>query len=97
MKTYLISIPFICIFSFISLNVLSAQEIPVKSGYELVDSVVYRPAAAVDSTLVGVNVLDAVSEANVEQSPIVEQSLNAHILANKESFKRIRYNKFCCF
>ena len=84
MKTYLISIPFICIFSFISLNVLSAQEIPVKSGYELVDSVVYRPAAAVDSTLVGVNVLDAVSEANVEQSPIVEQSLNAHILANKE-------------
>ena len=84
MKTYLISIPFICVFSFISLNVLSAQEIPVTSGHELVDSVVYRPAAAVDSTLMGVNVLDLVSEANIEQSPVVEQSLGAHILANKE-------------
>jgi hypothetical protein len=84
MKTYFISIPFICIFSFFSLNVLSAQEIPVTAGYELVDSVVYRPAAAVDSTLVGVNVLDAVSQVNLEQSPMVEQSLNAHILANKE-------------
>ena len=84
MKTYFISIPFICIFSFFSLNVLSAQEIPVTAGYELVDSVVYRPAAAVDSTLVGVNVLDAVSQVNLEQSLMVEQSLNAHILANKE-------------
>ena len=92
MKTYFITIPFICIFSFISLNVLSAQEITVRAGYELVDSVVYRPAAAVDSTLVGINVFDEISQkaaaseaqVNLEQSQVVEQSLNAHILANKD-------------
>lgn len=50
MKTNFFSIPFIFIFSILSMNVLSAQEIPVAAGYELVDSVVYRPAAAVDST-----------------------------------------------
>ena len=81
MKTYFFSIPFIFIFSILSMNVLSAQEIPVASGYELVDSVVYRPAAAVDSTLVGVDVF---AKVNVEQSPMVEESVRTHILSNKE-------------
>ena len=35
------------------LNELSAQEIVVPEGYELVDSIVYRPASAVDTSLVG--------------------------------------------
>ena len=81
MKTYFFSIPFIFLFSILSMNVLSAQELPVAAGYELVDSVVYRPAAAVDSTLVGVDVF---AKVNVEQSPIVEESVRTHIIANKE-------------
>ena len=81
MKTYCFSISFIFIFSILSMNVLSAQEIPVAAGYELVDSVVYRPAAAVDSTLVGVDVF---AKVNVEQSPMVEESVRTHILSNKE-------------
>ena len=81
MKTNFFSIPFIFIFSILSMNVLSAQEIPVAAGYELVDSVVYRPAAAVDSTLVGVDVF---AKVNVEQSPMVEESVRTHILSNKE-------------
>lgn len=81
MKTYFFSIPFIFVFSVLSMNVLSAQELPVASGYELVDSIVYRPATAVDSTLVGVDVF---AKVNVEQSPMVEQSVRAHILSNKE-------------
>ena len=81
MKTNFFSIPFIFIFSILSMNVLSAQEIPVAAGYELVDSVVYRPAAAVDSTLVGVDVF---AKVNVEQSPMVEESVRTHILSNKD-------------
>ena len=32
------------------------QEIVIPEGYELVDSVIYRPAAAVDTALVGKNI-----------------------------------------
>ena len=81
MKTYLFSLPFIFIFSILSMNGLSAQELQVPAGYELVDSVVYRPAAAVDSTLVGVDVF---AKVNVEQNPIVEDAVRTHIMANKE-------------
>ena len=35
----------------------SAQQVEVPEGYELVDSVVYRPVATADSTLVGKNIL----------------------------------------
>lgn len=81
MKTYFFSIPFIFILSVLSMNGLSAQELPVAAGYELVDSVVYRPAASVDSTLVGIDVF---AKVDVEQSPVVEESVRTHIIANKE-------------
>ena len=90
MKTNILYITLILVFSFISANSLSAQEIP--EGYELVDTVIYRPAAAVDSTLVGVDVFQNISQKagaadakiNLEQSLMVEQSVRSHIEANKE-------------
>ena len=59
MKTNILYITLILVFSFISFNSLSAQEIP--EGYELVDTVISRPAVAVDSTLVGVDVFDNIA------------------------------------
>lgn len=69
---------------------LMAQNQTVKEGYQLADSVIYRPAATVDSTLVGKNVFDilpsktkgASSEVVVSQSPVLEKSMAAHVQSN---------------
>ena len=68
----------------------SAQELLPPEGYEYVDSIVYRPTAAVDTTLVGKDVFRDMpsrfggDEATVvvEQSELVERSMRKHIEAN---------------
>ena len=77
-------------------NALSAQDttavqqVVVPEGFELVDSLVYRPASAVDTLLVGKNILDimpkkdsgAVATVNVHQSDTLSASLREHVTAN---------------
>ena len=77
-------------------NALSAQDttavqqVVVPEGFELVDSLVYRPASAVDTLLAGKNILDimpkkdsgAVATVNVHQSDTLSASLREHITAN---------------
>lgn len=68
----------------------SAQEFMVPKGFELVDSVIYRPAAAVDTSLAGRNILElmpkksdgAEAEVNVYQCVDVDQALKEHLDAN---------------
>lgn len=68
----------------------SAQEFMVPKGFELVDSVIYRPAAAVDTSLAGRNILElmpkksdgAETEVNVYQCVDVDQALKEHLDAN---------------
>lgn len=92
MKTDLLILSFICVMSFASMHRLDAQEINTSGRYELVDSVVYRPAAAVDSTLAGTDIFDHVmsktvsgkGNVNIDQSPMVEKSVRSHVSANKE-------------
>ena len=70
---------------------VSAQEIIVPAGYELVDSVVYLPASAVDTSLVGRNILEIMpkkvaggpSDVNIYQSEAVGQALEEHLLSNE--------------
>lgn len=70
---------------------LKAQQ-TVKDGYQLVDSVVYRPAATLDSTLVDRNIFHvlpsrlrgASSDAKVHQSATVEKSMAAHVESNRK-------------
>lgn len=65
-----------------------AQTVP--DGYELADSVVYRPVAAVDSTLAGKDIFlilpsgEAGDDANVvvHQSDLVRNSIRRHISSN---------------
>ena len=72
------------------LNAISAQEIVVPEGYMLVDSIVYRPANAVDTTLVGKNILDLMpkkdnggeADVNVYQSDAIGQAVQEHMNAN---------------
>lgn len=72
------------------LNTISAQEIVVPEGYVLVDSVVYRPAAAVDTTLIGKNIIDLMpkkdnggqADVNVYQSDAIGQAMQEHMDAN---------------
>lgn len=67
---------------------LSAQTVP--DGYELVDSVVYRPVSAVDTTLAGRNVFNVMpskmagddADVNISQSSLVSGSMNAHVASN---------------
>ena len=72
------------------LNELSAQEIVVPEGYELVDSIVYRPASAVDTSLVGKDILKLMPKkseggaADVEifQSDSLMNAMQKHVAAN---------------
>lgn len=78
--------------AFISLgiNKAYAQEVVVPAGYRLVDSIVYRPAAAVDTSLVGKNILalmpkktdGGAADVNVYQSEAVTQTLSEHLETN---------------
>lgn len=72
------------------LNKLSAQEIVVPEGYELVDSIVYRPASAVDTSLVGKDIFKLMPKkseggaADVEifQSDSLMNAMQKHVAAN---------------
>lgn len=73
-----------------SVNV-KAQEV-VKDGYHLVDSVIYRPAAVVDSSLVGKDVFrimpsktrGGAADVTISQSSQILKSMASHIQANAE-------------
>lgn len=74
------------------LNALSAQEIVVPEGYELADSIVYRPVSAVDTTLAGKNILDImpkkgmgnIADVNVYQADTISQTVLEHVAANSD-------------
>ena len=61
MKRYnfLILSMLVLMFTTISMNTASAQNIEIPDGYELVDSVVYRHVAGVDTLLVGKDIFHA--------------------------------------
>lgn len=66
------------------------SEIP--AGYELVDSVIYRPAASVDSTLVGRNIFSIMpstakgddTQVNIFQSQEILNSMDSHLTYNEK-------------
>ena len=96
MKKTKILICFLVAAVFSGFNSLSAQELNVQQevvvpeGFELVDSIVYRPASAVDTLLVGKNILDImpkkdsgdVATVNVYQSDTLTASVMEHVAAN---------------
>ena len=65
---------------------LSAQTVP--EGYELADSIVYRPVSAVDTTLAGRNIFHimpsygADAQVDIRQSQLVEDSMMAYMASN---------------
>ncbi len=64
---------------------LCAQTV-VPEGYMLADSVIYVPVSAVDTLLAGKYIYDimpsADAEVNVNQSQLISESMNRHILSN---------------
>lgn len=60
----------------------------VPEGYELADSIVYRPVAAVDTTMTGRNIFDLLpapgsdAEVDIRQSQLIRGSMAAHIESN---------------
>ena len=61
-----------------------AQQVEVPEGYELVDSVVYRPVATADSTLAGKNIFNVLPDkVNVHQSQQIANSMASHVASNK--------------
>ncbi len=78
---------FISAAAFLSGNALSAQTVP--EGYEKIDSVIYVPVTAVDTTLAGKNIYDVLesdreTEVKINQSQLVNSSMNAHISSNSD-------------
>lgn len=86
-KTILLLISF---FACILPQALSAQTVP--DGYELVDSVVYRPVSAVDTTLAGKDVFLVMPSRRagddvdviVRQSDNIQASMRQHIESNSK-------------
>ena len=80
----------VTIFSAISAVTASAQDIEIPDGYELVDSVVYRHVAGVDTLLVGKDIFHAMplkangGKADVEiyQSQEVASAVREQVAAN---------------
>ena len=61
----------------------SAQQVEVPEGYELVDSVIYRPVATADSTLVGKSIFNVLPDnVNVRQSQQIANSMKNHVASN---------------
>ena len=66
------------------------QEIVVPDGYELVDSVIYRPASAVDTALVGKNIYQVLSvsslgdkaEVVLHQTDSIYAAMDSHLRDN---------------
>lgn len=66
------------------------QEVVIPEGFELVDSVVYRPTSAIDTLFAGKNILDimpkkdsgAVATVNVFQAESMDTALQEHVSAN---------------
>ena len=66
------------------------QEVVIPEGYELVDSVVYRPAAAVDTALVGKNIYQVLpskqrgddAEVVLHQTDSIYSAMASHIRDN---------------
>lgn len=90
MRTYLFTILSLLFVSMSSVQVMNAQETVVPEGYALVDSVIYRPAAVMDSTLVGRNIYSVLAEekgtaeVKVIQPIEMEMSMAGHIASNAE-------------
>lgn len=62
---------------------VSAQQVEVPEGYELVDSVIYRPVATADSALVGKNIFNVLPDnVNVRQSQQIANSMKSHVASN---------------
>lgn len=74
---------FAIVLAFAVCSGLEAQNIVVPDGYELVDSIVYRPAATADSALVGRSLFDY-SGAEINQDAAVVSAMGRHLTANKE-------------
>ena len=80
----------ISLFACVLPQALSAQTVP--EGYELVDSVVYRPVSAVDTTLAGKDVFLVMpsrrsgddADVNVRQSDNMLASMRQHIESNSK-------------
>ena len=80
----------ISLFACVLPQALSAQIVP--EGYELVDSVVYRPVSAVDTTLAGKDVFLVMpsrrsgddADVNVRQSDNMLASMRQHIESNSK-------------
>lgn len=65
-------------------HTLSAQT--VLEGYELIDSVVYRPVSAVDTTLAGKDIFNIMpsedADVVIRQSQLIEGSMKEHVASN---------------
>lgn len=61
----------------------SAQQVEVPEGYELVDSVIYRPVATADPALVGKNIFNVLPDnVHVRQSQQIANSMKSHVASN---------------
>jgi len=77
------------ILALISLACAKAQNFVVPEGYEMVDSIIFKPTAAADSTLVGKDVFAVLNDlsheggaVNVKQSSQVRYGMQQHISQN---------------
>ena len=69
-------------FGGVTLCAQEIQDIEVPAGYELSDSLVYRPVDAYDTELAGVSIFDYTSGVSISQSAAVREGMLRHIGSN---------------
>lgn len=70
------------ILAFCGTDIYAQETVVIPDGYELVDSVIYRPAAAVDTTLAGKDVFMLVQ--NINQTQTVADAMRKQVYSNSE-------------
>ena len=90
-RTDILTLIIVSILASICAGSLNAQErIDLPEGYTWADSVVYRPASAVDTTLAGKDIFllmpdgtDGKSKVEIHQTDVVKEAMGRHVCANE--------------
>lgn len=89
-RTSILTLIIISVFACVFANTVNAQEVvDLPEGYVWADSIVFRPASSVDTTLVGKDIFllmpdgsEGNAKVEIHQTDVVKEAMGRHVIAN---------------
>lgn len=89
-RTDILTLIIVSVLACVCAGTLKAQEhIDIPEGYTWADSIVYRPASTIDTTLVGKDIFllmpdgaDGKTKVEIHQTDVVKEAMGRHVAAN---------------